>query len=165
MPFRGFSTNYNIYFKIVPESGSLELNPILMKDDPEHWASAYDFGIHPNVYYPAYHSGSDIYSLLSALENQYPDSAEFHGGDDLVSMAIHWLKISQHVRIFHCKVSVKILITRLVDCHFRRDQISCRNNWEFICHSTNWARDDREHGQTFAKRLVLQGSSNYGYFI
>lgn len=99
---KSFQSFYKLlsYFKVVPESGSLELNPILMKDDPEHWASAYDFAIHPNVYYPAYHSGSDIYSVLSALENQYPDSAEFHGGDDLVSMAIHWLKISQHVREF-----------------------------------------------------------------
>lgn len=68
-----------------------------MKDDPLHWASAYDFGEEHNVFHPKYHSNSDLYSLMSNFENVYSDSAEFHGGDDLVSMVLHWLKITKHV--------------------------------------------------------------------
>ncbi|CAH1132734.1 unnamed protein product [Ceutorhynchus assimilis] len=82
---------------IVPESGSVELSPTLMKDDPQHWASAYDFGEISNVFHPKYHSGSELNFILSSFENNFPDSAEFHGGDDMISMILHWLKITQHV--------------------------------------------------------------------
>ncbi|XP_060532890.1 carboxypeptidase D [Cylas formicarius] len=81
----------------VPESGSLEFSPNLMKDDPQHWASAYDFGIDKNQFHPVYHSNSEIYGILGELENKFPAVAEFHGGDDLVSMAIHWLKITREI--------------------------------------------------------------------
>lgn len=96
-----FLSGYNRFhvsnFQVVPASGSVEFNAQLMKDDPEHWASAYDFGEERNVLKPKYHSNSELYSLLSSLENAYPDAAEFHGGDDLVSMMIHWLKVTQNV--------------------------------------------------------------------
>ncbi|XP_050292877.1 carboxypeptidase D [Anthonomus grandis grandis] len=82
---------------VVPESGSVEVSPNLMKDDPQHWASAYDFGVEPNVFYPKYHSNSELYFLMSNLENRYPEDAAFQGGDDLVSMVVHWLKISKQV--------------------------------------------------------------------
>lgn len=84
---------------MVPESGSLELSPALMKDDPQHWASAYDFGVEKNVFNPRYHSSAELNYILSGLENEFPDSAEFHGGDDLVSMLIRWLKITKNVRV------------------------------------------------------------------
>lgn len=68
-----------------------------MKDDPLHWASAYDFAIGENQYKPKYHSSQELYSIMASLENRYPDAAEFHGGEDFVSMAIHWLEISDKV--------------------------------------------------------------------
>lgn len=70
-----------------------------MKDDPQHWASAYDFGVEKNVFNPRYHSSAELNYILSGLENEFPDSAEFHGGDDLVSMLIRWLKITKNVRV------------------------------------------------------------------
>ncbi|XP_076253987.1 carboxypeptidase D svr [Rhynchophorus ferrugineus] len=81
----------------VPETGNLILNPLLMKDDPTHWSSAYDFGEYLNVFGLGYHSNSQLYSTLSGFENKYPDFAEFHGGDALVSMSIHWLEISNEI--------------------------------------------------------------------
>ncbi|XP_066251733.1 carboxypeptidase D-like isoform X1 [Euwallacea similis] len=82
---------------VVPEVGSVPLNVILMKDDHLHWSNAYDFDIQANIFNPAYLPASEIYRLLSELENFYPNSAEFHGGDDLVSMVIHWLKLTEHI--------------------------------------------------------------------
>lgn len=68
-----------------------------MKDDPLHWASAYDFGIGENQYHPKYHSNEELYAILADMENKNPGVAEFQGGDNYVSMAIHWLKISKDV--------------------------------------------------------------------
>ncbi|XP_030748149.1 carboxypeptidase D [Sitophilus oryzae] len=81
----------------IPESGSVQLNPILMKDDPTHWSSAYDFGEYRNIFALGYHNTSQLYTILSDFENRFPDFAEFHGGDDLVSMSIHWLEISKQI--------------------------------------------------------------------
>ncbi|RZC31872.1 carboxypeptidase D, partial [Asbolus verrucosus] len=81
----------------VPEDGVLELNVSLMKDDPLHWASAYDFGIGENQYRPKYHTNQELYSLMAQLENQYPSVAGFQSGDDYVSMTLRWLKITDQV--------------------------------------------------------------------
>lgn len=68
-----------------------------MKDDPLHWASAYDFGIGENQYKPKYHTSQDINAILAGMENHYSDIAEFEGGDNFISMMIHSLKISNKV--------------------------------------------------------------------
>lgn len=75
----------------------MQYNVTLMKDDPLHWASAYDFGIGENQYHPKYHSNEELYALMADMENRNPGVAEFQGGDNYVSMAIHWLKISKDV--------------------------------------------------------------------
>lgn len=81
----------------VPESGSVQYNVTLMKDDPLHWGSAYDFGIAMNQYHPKYHDNSELYTILGDLENRYPSVAEFEAGDNIISMAIHSLKITHEV--------------------------------------------------------------------
>ena len=68
-----------------------------MRDDPMHWASAYDFGIAKNQYEPEYHTDLEIYSYMSDFENRYPGVAQFEGGDDYISMTIHSVKISHEV--------------------------------------------------------------------
>ncbi|KAJ8958532.1 hypothetical protein NQ318_002327 [Aromia moschata] len=102
---------------VIPDSGYLQYNVTLMKDDPLHWASAYDFGIAENQYRPKYHSNSEIYGLLAALENKYPKAAAFQGGDNLVTMAIHWLKITNDVEAedeskFHIAVMGNLFATQ-----------------------------------------------------
>ncbi|KAK4878716.1 hypothetical protein RN001_011222 [Aquatica leii] len=78
----------------IPESGSMEYNITLMRNDEQHWASAYDFGVSENQFNPQYHSNSEIYSILAELENKYPDTAEFVSGENFVSMSIRSLKIT-----------------------------------------------------------------------
>lgn len=70
-----------------------------MKDDPLHWASAYDFAIAENQYKPRYHSSQEIRSIMASLENRYPEVAEFQRGENFISMAIPWLQISNEVSL------------------------------------------------------------------
>lgn len=81
----------------VPESGYLSWNFTMMRDDPLHWASAYDFGIHENQYNPTWHSNKEISAILADFENKYFGTVGFEGGDNLVSMKIHSIKISHEV--------------------------------------------------------------------
>lgn len=76
----------------------MQYNVTLMKDDPLHWASAYDFGIGDNQYTPKYHSNHELFALLANLENFHPGVAEFEGNDNDISMIIPSLKITQNVR-------------------------------------------------------------------
>ncbi|KAB0791260.1 hypothetical protein PPYR_03060 [Photinus pyralis] len=101
----------------IPSSGSLEHNATLMRNDEQHWASAYDFGVSENQFSPQYHSNSDIHLILAELENKYPDAAKFDSGDNLDSMAIHSLKISHDVdeseeRKFHVAIMGSLYATQ-----------------------------------------------------
>lgn len=69
-----------------------------MKDDPQHWASAYDFAIAENQFNPRYHSSQEIRSIMANFENRYPEVAAFHRAENSMSMMIPWLQISNKVR-------------------------------------------------------------------
>lgn len=69
----------------------------LMRDDDEHWASAYDFGLMKNLR-KGYLSNGDLNTAMGSLESQRADSiVEFEAGDSLNSMAIHSLKITRNL--------------------------------------------------------------------
>lgn len=75
-----------------------------MRDDPLHWASAYDFGISENQYQPRYHSNAQIYSILAELENKHPAHCAFQNGEDIVSLKIRSLKITHEVLTIKKKI-------------------------------------------------------------
>lgn len=68
-----------------------------MKDDPLHWASAYDFAIGENQYKPRYHSAQELREIMARLENQHPEVGQFHRAENSLSMMIPWLQISRDV--------------------------------------------------------------------
>ncbi|XP_063989160.1 carboxypeptidase D isoform X2 [Diachasmimorpha longicaudata] len=69
----------------------------LMKDDDQHWSSAYDFAIINNLR-KGYLSNGDLNSAMGFLESQRPNSiVEFEAGDSLNSMAVHSLKITRNL--------------------------------------------------------------------
>nr|XP_012140788.1 PREDICTED: carboxypeptidase D-like [Megachile rotundata] len=68
----------------------------LMRDDPQHWSSAYDFGLKANLQ-NMYLKNAELSARFSQLENHQPDSAEFLAGESLVGMAIHSLKITHNM--------------------------------------------------------------------
>ncbi|XP_011256547.2 carboxypeptidase D [Camponotus floridanus] len=76
--------------------GEATLYFTLMRDDPLHWSSAYDFGLRANLQ-SGYLTNSDLSARFSQLENHQPNVAEFIAGDSLISMAIHSLKITHNM--------------------------------------------------------------------
>jgi carboxypeptidase D len=52
---------------IVPESGSLIYNINMMRNDPQHWSSAFDFRILTNILKTRYHTNEEIGSTFSEL--------------------------------------------------------------------------------------------------
>lgn len=82
----------------IPEKdGQLSLNITLMPDDPQHWSSAYDFGISENQYRLRYHTNNEIFSIMGDLENRYSQYATFEAGETLVQISIHSLKVTNDV--------------------------------------------------------------------
>ncbi|EFN82672.1 Carboxypeptidase D [Harpegnathos saltator] len=76
--------------------GEVLLDFTLMRDDPLHWSSAYDFGLRANLL-DGYLKNSELNARFSQLENHQPDVAEFVAGETLVSMAIRSLKITHDI--------------------------------------------------------------------
>ncbi|CAK9804732.1 Carboxypeptidase D [Anthophora plagiata] len=76
--------------------GEVTLDFTLMRDDPQHWSSAYDFRLIANLQ-NAYLRNSELSARFSQLENHQPNTAEFLAGESLTSMAIHSLKITHNV--------------------------------------------------------------------
>ncbi|XP_008548171.1 carboxypeptidase D [Microplitis demolitor] len=68
----------------------------LMRDDNDHWSSAYDFRQLINLK-PIYLTNFKLNEILSEFENQHSDVAEFKAGESLDSMAIHSLKITRNL--------------------------------------------------------------------
>lgn len=73
--------------------GEATLYFTLMRDDPQHWSSAYDFRLMANLQ-NGYLKNTELSAKLSQLENHQPNVAEFRAGDSLITMAIHSLKIT-----------------------------------------------------------------------
>ncbi|XP_020298927.1 carboxypeptidase D-like [Pseudomyrmex gracilis] len=75
--------------------GEVTLDFTLMRDDPDHWSSAYDFGLRVNLQ-KGYLKNSDLSARFSQLENHQPNVAEFIASDSL-SMTIDSLKITNNM--------------------------------------------------------------------
>ncbi|XP_076646852.1 carboxypeptidase D svr isoform X1 [Halictus rubicundus] len=73
--------------------GEITLDFSLMRDDPQHWSSAYDFRLIANLQ-NVYLKNAELNARFSELESHQPNTAEFQAGDSLISMAIHSLKIT-----------------------------------------------------------------------
>ncbi|XP_076767108.1 carboxypeptidase D svr [Xylocopa sonorina] len=76
--------------------GEVTLDFTLMRDDPEHWSSAYDFRLIANLQ-NVYLNNAELSARFSQLENHQLNTAEFQAGESLVSMAIHSLKVTHNV--------------------------------------------------------------------
>lgn len=63
----------------IPETGSHSLiyNFQLMRNDPQHWSSAYDFRILENILHTKYHTNQEIEFVFRELERKNPQLAQF----------------------------------------------------------------------------------------
>uniref|UniRef100_A0A1I8MWK5 Peptidase M14 domain-containing protein n=1 Tax=Musca domestica TaxID=7370 RepID=A0A1I8MWK5_MUSDO len=61
----------------VPAKGQIHLDITLMRDDPQHWASANDYRIIENVVHTRYHSNAELRATLAEFEARNGQIATF----------------------------------------------------------------------------------------
>ncbi|XP_034490769.1 carboxypeptidase D isoform X2 [Drosophila innubila] len=79
------------------EPFGMRLDVTLMRDDPQHWASANDFRIIENVVNTRYHINTEVRSRLAELENQNGQIASFGYADNEFSRHFNYIKLTSNV--------------------------------------------------------------------
>lgn len=79
----------------IPDSKNrVRLDISLIRDDPQHWSSSYDYRVIENVVKTRYHSNSELDNAMAQLEAKYPEQANVETNDNEISMEYHSLKLS-----------------------------------------------------------------------
>lgn len=66
----------------------------LIRDDPQHWASSYDYRVIENVVRTRYHSNSELDNAMARLEQRNPEQANVETNENEVAMEYHSVKVS-----------------------------------------------------------------------
>ncbi|XP_055606268.1 carboxypeptidase D-like [Uranotaenia lowii] len=69
----------------------------LMRDDPQHWSSAYDYRTLENVVRTRYHTDVEIRKNMGEFENKHYKTASVEFGDNEVSMMYPSVKITHEI--------------------------------------------------------------------
>lgn len=84
--------------QILPEArGPVTVDFLLMRDDPQHWSSAYDYRTLANVVKTRYHTDVEIKSIIGEFENKNYKTASAELADNEVSMVYPSVKITDSV--------------------------------------------------------------------
>lgn len=67
---------------VIPDSGNFILNFNLMRNDPQHWSSAYDFRILDNIYKTRYHSNYEIAITFNEYQQKNSWMAELEPNEN-----------------------------------------------------------------------------------
>lgn len=87
-----------IQVQILPEATkAVIVDFLLMRDDPQHWSSAYDYRTLENVVKTRYHTDVELISIMGEFENKNYKTASLEFGDNEVSMAFPSVKITDNV--------------------------------------------------------------------
>ncbi|XP_034119415.1 carboxypeptidase D isoform X1 [Drosophila nasuta] len=79
------------------EPFGMRLDVTVMRDDPQHWASANDFRIIENVVNTRYHTNAEVRNRLAELENQNPQIASFGYADNEFSRHFNYIKLTSNI--------------------------------------------------------------------
>ncbi|XP_017852349.1 carboxypeptidase D isoform X2 [Drosophila busckii] len=79
------------------EPFGMRLDVTVMRDDPQHWASANDFRIIENVVNTRYHTNAEVRGRLAELENQNAEIASFGYADNEFSRHFNYLKLTSNI--------------------------------------------------------------------
>lgn len=79
----------------IPDSGSLVFSFNLMRNDPQHWSSAYDFRILDNIYRTRYHNNDEIAVTFNEYQRKYPTIAQFE--DTSIEQYFHSFKVTKDI--------------------------------------------------------------------
>ncbi|KXJ79140.1 hypothetical protein RP20_CCG002230 [Aedes albopictus] len=87
-----------VQVRIPPEATSaVVVDFLLMRDDPQHWSSAYDYRTLENVVRTRYHSDSELRVIMSEFENKNYKTASLEFGDNEVAMAFPSVKMTDNI--------------------------------------------------------------------
>ncbi|KAL9698071.1 hypothetical protein quinque_001512 [Culex quinquefasciatus] len=87
-----------VQVQILPEAtGPVTVDFLLMRDDPQHWSSAYDYRTLANVVKTRYHTDVEIKSIIGEFENQNYKTASAELADNEVSMVYPSVKITDSI--------------------------------------------------------------------
>lgn len=78
-------------------NGSVRHDITLMRNDPQHWSSAYDYRILENIINTKYHTNAEIKEKMGDLENRYTEIASLDANDNEISMLMPTLKVTENV--------------------------------------------------------------------
>lgn len=79
------------------DTPSLSVNFTLMRNDPQHWSSAYDFRLIQHVINTRYRYTHQIVDLMAELEKKHPDTIEFQNGYEDAFKIIPRIKMTKQV--------------------------------------------------------------------
>lgn len=66
----------------------------LIRDDPQHWASSYDYRVIENVVRTRYHSNGELDQAMARLEQRNPGQANVETNENEVAMEYHSVKVT-----------------------------------------------------------------------
>lgn len=72
----------------------VRVDVLMMRDDPQHWSSGYDYRVIENVFKTKYHSNGELDKAMARLESAFPEQANVETNDNEISMEYHSLKVS-----------------------------------------------------------------------
>lgn len=80
-----------------------------MHDDPQHWASAYDYRVIENVVRTHYHSNEDIRRQMAEIENRNSLIATFEYADNEFSINYNSIKLTADVSKYFSSYYIRSL--------------------------------------------------------
>lgn len=78
----------------------MRLDVSLMRNDPQHWASANDYRIIENVVRTRYHNNAELRELLAEFETKQGQIANFAYADNEFGFYYNVLKMTADVSFF-----------------------------------------------------------------
>uniref|UniRef100_A0A1I8Q4W2 Peptidase M14 domain-containing protein n=1 Tax=Stomoxys calcitrans TaxID=35570 RepID=A0A1I8Q4W2_STOCA len=81
----------------VPASGKIHLDFTLMRDDPQHWASANDYRIIENVVHTRYHTNAELRSTLAEFESRNGQIAAFGYAESEFGLYYNSIKLTADI--------------------------------------------------------------------
>uniref|UniRef100_A0A182J566 Peptidase M14 domain-containing protein n=1 Tax=Anopheles atroparvus TaxID=41427 RepID=A0A182J566_ANOAO len=84
--------------RIPPEAQqAVRVDFLLMRNDPQHWSSAYDYRQLENILNTRYHTDEELKSTMAEFENQHYKSVSLEFGGNEVSMAYPSVKVTDNI--------------------------------------------------------------------
>lgn len=80
---------------LIPSNNTrLRFDIQLIRDDPQHWSSAYDYRVIENVFKARYHNNAEIDEAMARIEQGNPNQANLETNENEINMEYHSVKVT-----------------------------------------------------------------------